>query len=253
MKQHDFSVQQVRTCLQGMLLLIGLWVCSAEQAAAQKRYVDYYDNGHLYEEGMMDTVNDCKVGEWKRYYETGELREVEHYQHGQLEGEMKSYFEDGLLSFHGSYAAGKQHGQQLIYFGKVNAKGKQYLYKRETYQHGLREGMQYEYDGKGRICYKARYEAGQCVADTTFEVDGIYTTALRRLAPTDDRSEGRWVCDEHFYPYPASSSARSIAKGKRKATKRQGLSTAKSKPAPQQAASRPKRMKVNPDGSVTME
>ena len=47
MKQYDFSVQQVRTCLQGMLLLIGLWVCGAEQAAAQKRYVDYYDNGHL--------------------------------------------------------------------------------------------------------------------------------------------------------------------------------------------------------------
>ena len=35
MKQYDFSVQQVRTCLQGMLLLIGLWVCGAEQAAAQ--------------------------------------------------------------------------------------------------------------------------------------------------------------------------------------------------------------------------
>ena len=253
MQQHDFPVQQMRTCLQGMLLLIGLWVCGAEQAAAQKHYVDYYANGRLCAEGTMDTVNDCKVGEWKRYYKTGELREVEHYQHGRLEGEMKSYFESGRLFFHGFYAAGKQHGQQLTYFDKVNAKGKQYLYKREYYQDGLREGMQYEYDGKGRLYNKARYEAGQCVADTIFEVDGIYTTALRRLAPTNDRSEERWVCDEHFYPYPAPSSARSIAKGKRKTTKRQGLSTAKPKPAPQQAAPRPKRMKVNPDGSVTME
>lgn len=247
------TTRKVCTMLHSIALLCGLCFSGITKAQAQKRYTDYYANGQLREEGFIDTIDDCKVGEWRRYYKTGRTYEITHYKNGQLEGEMISYFESGKPFFHGFYTAGVLHGQQLTYYDKCNAKGTPYLYKRECYRHGQRDGMQYTYNGKGKLSYSGRYVNGQCIADTTYAVDGIYYTALRQLDPTDDSSEAQTTIDEKFIPYSALYASQNPAKGKKKTVNKHGSLHTKSPKAPQQPVQKPKHMKVNPDGTVIMQ
>ena len=100
------TTRKVCTMLHSIALLCGLCFSGITKAQAQKRYTDYYANGQLREEGFIDTIDDCKVGEWRRYYKTGRTYEITHYKNGQLEGEMISYFESGKPFFHGFYTAG---------------------------------------------------------------------------------------------------------------------------------------------------
>jgi antitoxin component YwqK of YwqJK toxin-antitoxin module len=56
-----------------------------------------------------------KNGEWKEYYENGQLKIVGFYKDGKQEGEWKEYHENGQLKSVGSFKNGRQEGEWKAY------------------------------------------------------------------------------------------------------------------------------------------
>ena len=52
-----------------------------------------------------------KHGEYKEWYNNGQLREHSHYVDGKLEGEFKEWFRNGQLRKHARYVDGKLEGE----------------------------------------------------------------------------------------------------------------------------------------------
>lgn len=76
--------------------------------------VGYFRTGALHHEGQYRDGH--RTGEWKDYYENGQLMSVYQYNsRGVLHGPTKRYHEDGLLDFEGQYKHGRNHGKWLMY------------------------------------------------------------------------------------------------------------------------------------------
>ncbi len=78
----------------------------------------YYDNGKLNSIGKLQ--NDKRIGLWKFYYKSGELKNTVEYVDGKSFGEVKWYHENGVLHSFGRFEHGKQIGQWIYYDEKGN-------------------------------------------------------------------------------------------------------------------------------------
>ena len=58
-------------------------------------------------------MQDKADGPWKIWYPSSKLKEDYSYQNGGLMGEYKGYFENGQLMQHNVYAGGKEEGQSV--------------------------------------------------------------------------------------------------------------------------------------------
>ena len=70
-------------------------------------YKSYYDNGQL--EMICNYVNNKTEGEYKEYYRSGQLFIICNYLNDKWDGEYKSYYENGNLYEHLIYS----HGQLI--------------------------------------------------------------------------------------------------------------------------------------------
>ena len=112
-----------------------VWMLFNEQG--QVLGVDQYVDGKLH--GMIYTylpgttqvleettyVNGLKVGPWKQYYNTGELKSEGVYRDGELEGKVVYYFEGGRKENVGYYKHAVKNGWWIYYSkktGKVSEK-----------------------------------------------------------------------------------------------------------------------------------
>jgi antitoxin component YwqK of YwqJK toxin-antitoxin module len=75
-----------------------------------------------------------QIGEWKYFYESGELQEVSTFLNGRPEGKTKGYHENQRLRFTGRYSNGKQTGTWKQYYqsGELSTIG--------NYEHGEKVG-----------------------------------------------------------------------------------------------------------------
>jgi hypothetical protein len=88
----------------------------------------------LKQEICYDT-NGRRTGVLKRYYSTGKLRVLAHYQDGKLHGERFLYFDDGVtIEWHERYKNGLEHGECLYY--RIDVNGNHYLEARLVYENG---------------------------------------------------------------------------------------------------------------------
>ncbi|MDR0368417.1 MAG: hypothetical protein LBH82_04675, partial [Bacteroidales bacterium] len=119
-----------------------------------------FKNGILLGEGIVDE-NGKKQGDWKEYYETGELRAAGKYLHSRPIGKWKYYFENGKIEITGNYTrTGEKDGEWIWYYSNGN------LLSIENYADGLEEGE-----------------------SITLSVDG---DTLEHGFYTDGLEEGRW-------------------------------------------------------------
>lgn len=117
-------------------------------------------NGVLKSKGQFDPVNE-KDGEWRYYYNTGQLKEKALYNKGKLTGVLDGWHTNGNKWYVYNYVDGKVNGQATLYYynGLVN--------KTMTYKDDKKNGPEKGYSSKGYLLYTAGY------ADD--EQDGILT------------------------------------------------------------------------------
>jgi len=158
-----------------LLLIFAIYIVSA-----QKKHETLFDNGGVKEIGQCDK-NNKPSGEWKRYYETGELKEVFEFEEGNLVGEWKFYKESGKLSNIIYLNTGLTENFDDL--GKLFSSGKQIINKgkqgewKEYYSNGNLKRVENYLDDIKNGPYKS------------YEIDGIlYAEGQYK----DNKEEGLW-------------------------------------------------------------
>ena len=122
-----------------------------------EKYTHKFDNGQIKEEGNLlngvehgsytayfyETESRRKegrynsgkrVGEWKKYYPGGQLKEIRVFSNDKLDGDYILYFENGQIHEHGRYTVGEKDGEWLIYY--FNGQ----LHEKRFYKNGSKDG-----------------------------------------------------------------------------------------------------------------
>ncbi len=108
------------------------------------RYQEWYDNGHLWEEGRYK--NNEKDGKWSTYsYDSGKVKEYGHFKNGKEEGTWFSLDDQGRITSEYNYLSGELEGDYL------------------------------RYDSLGNVVQKIIYQAGDEIENEIF--DSTYTNS----------------------------------------------------------------------------
>ena len=125
-----------------VLSIIFILSCFLNCVKAQSKNKITYENGNIKETGQI-AKNGNRTGEWKFYYETGEILQVGIYENGNPIGVWKTYFRNGNLDKIGKFSNGKATGEW-----------KEHYKTGELYEIGV-------FDGEDRIGeFKWYYENG---------------------------------------------------------------------------------------------
>jgi antitoxin component YwqK of YwqJK toxin-antitoxin module len=145
----------------------------------------YNDKGLRISEGIVDKEGN-KIGQWKNYYNTGELKSTGKYQNNLQEGKWTFYFRDGRIEQEGEFKNGLISGKWAWYYedGKVE--------REEEFYNGKEEGFIVEYDEFGEIITKGEYFDGEKEGEWYYKAGdhteiGSYVAGLR---------DGKW---KYFY------------------------------------------------------
>ncbi len=111
-------------------------------------------DGVLYGEGIIDRLGK-KQGQWKEYYENGQLMASGVYKNNLRVGNWLFYHRNGNIEQKGSFSAnGLPDGEWNYYYESGN------LLKKEFYDKGDQEGEYVEYNEDGEIIVKGSFEDG---------------------------------------------------------------------------------------------
>jgi len=145
-----------------------------------------YLKGKLIGDGIVDPEG-RRQGNWKEYYDTGELRSKGKYKIGSRIGLWVFYYRGGEEEQRGEYHKGKPDGEWKWTYANGNT------WRQETFYEGLEEGLAVEYNDTGKVVSRGSYIDG--------ERDGEWLLDLG-----DHREEGSYVAGEkngmwnYFYP-----------------------------------------------------
>ena len=197
-----------------ILLFLALPLFSLESLSQEVQVNGYnkflYPNGQISSEGYMK--NGKPDGYWKTYYVTGILKS---------EGKRENFKLDSLWIFYNqlgdtiekiNYKYGKKNGYDIIYHydQKKNTNYKGYIFSKELYLNGKKEGLTYQFYSEGNIRRKENYLNGklQGIAYeytkkgeiiSLFEYNNGYLINREKINRKDiyTLSQGRW---KDFYP-----------------------------------------------------
>jgi len=148
--------------------------------------VDVFDSGRVMAEGVLDSLG-RQQGDWKEFYETGEIKSVGKYLNGNKVGEWKYFFADGKPFETGKYDnQGRQQGKWIWYL--ENGKERRV----SNFYNGLEDGDFIEYTDTGSVITKGQYSEG-LKEGIWFYVLGNYKTIGKY---TDDQQDSLW---KEFY------------------------------------------------------
>lgn len=139
-------------------------------------------NGYLYEndnkvgEGLLDSLG-RRIGKWKLFFPTGEVRAEGEYIQGLKEGPWKYYYVNGKIEQTGVYKANLSTGQWKWYFADGSIRRDEY------YRKGEEDGHAIEYDSTGFVINEGDY------------TDGV-KTGFWKLTINDHTEEGSYLDGE---------------------------------------------------------
>ena len=155
-----------RLVIKSFLLTIIIFSCDLEDyqwvlennesVDLRKRYVEYNGEkytGYLYKlaENQKDTIlksfyrDGLKHGVWKKFYNTGEIKEIRHFKKGKKTGKYLGYYMKGGLAFEYNFKDGEYHGKR--YEWKKDGS----LLRESTYENGYEKGVQKIWWPDGRV------------------------------------------------------------------------------------------------------
>lgn len=93
--------------------LIG-WYVEEDGTKYKTREEKYYEDGKLEYEGAYDK-DGLRHGEWKYYYQNGNLWSLGNYEHGQDHGQKKVYWPEGNIRYEGFFSNDRKSGHWIFY------------------------------------------------------------------------------------------------------------------------------------------
>ncbi|MGQ9847718.1 MAG: toxin-antitoxin system YwqK family antitoxin [Bacteroidales bacterium] len=126
----------------------------------------YDDNGNLIAEGIVDSL-DRKQGDWKMFYETGNIKAKGKYINDIQTGTWIYYYPDGKIEQIGNYKKGKIDGKWIWYYPN------QQILREEYYDLGKEEGAFVEYNDTGKVILKGQYSDGERTGLWIYQVGDI--------------------------------------------------------------------------------
>lgn len=113
-----------------------------------------YRKGRVVGEGIVDAEG-RKQGDWREFYETGELRSRGKYKDNRREGLWVFYYLDGKVEQEGNYRIGRPDGDWKWYYKNAQT------WREEVFYEGLEEGLAIEYSDSGTVVAKGEYLTGE--------------------------------------------------------------------------------------------
>ncbi len=112
-----------------------------------------YENDKKIGDGMLDSIG-RRIGPWKVYYASGELKAEGEYTNGLKQGPWQYYFQNGKSEQKGSYKDDLPTGQWKWFY--VDGA----IHRDEMYRKGLEDGHAVEYDSLGKVINEGDYIGG---------------------------------------------------------------------------------------------
>lgn len=113
-----------------------------------------FRNGNIVGDGIIDEKG-YRQGNWKEFYETGELKAEGTYKNNEKIGLWKWYYKNGKLDQIGSYGVGeKPEGKWKWYFENGN------ILMEESFYLGIPDGEYKEYNDSGIVIVEGQYIEG---------------------------------------------------------------------------------------------
>jgi antitoxin component YwqK of YwqJK toxin-antitoxin module len=128
---------------------IGMHIFYNNKGIAEKG-IRYNENGVKTAEGAVNEA-EKRAGEWKVYFETGEVKAKGNYLNDRQNGEWDFYYSGGVTEQIGTFANGVMEGEWKWF----NSKGT--LLREETYQGGSLNGMSAHYSDSATLIAKGAY------------------------------------------------------------------------------------------------
>ncbi|MBI9058549.1 MAG: hypothetical protein JEZ01_12365 [Labilibaculum sp.] len=114
---------------------------------------EYYDNGNLKLSGTFNTYK--KNGEWRYYYENSQLKKTGNFNDDKKIEEWQYYYENGYKKMIGAFLNNERNGKWLRY-GKRNGK----LQVEIEYRNGIRNGKFKVFNSNGDVIKEFEYVNG---------------------------------------------------------------------------------------------
>ncbi|MCX6332892.1 MAG: hypothetical protein NT092_01130 [Bacteroidia bacterium] len=165
-----------------------------------------YPNGNISSEGIFK--NGKPDGYWKTYYVTGIKRSEGRYTNSRLDSIWLFYDQTGDTAVKISYLFDKMNGYYLKY--KKEPSSGVYLFSKELYAGGKKEGTGYFYFPDGKIQQTVSYNAGKREGlskefdkygnvITLMEYNNDFLVSREKINRTDNNGlkQGEWI---DFYP-----------------------------------------------------
>jgi antitoxin component YwqK of YwqJK toxin-antitoxin module len=133
--------------------------------------------------GLLDSAGK-KTGEWRYRYLEGELRAIEHYDHGKPVGEWKYYHRNGQLDRVEHYKYGKREGEWWQYNGKSR------LARRVKYKDGKRVGKEQTWYESGKLSSVLKYKNGHPKTMKNYDEEGRLTSEVKWLTDSLREEKG---------------------------------------------------------------
>ena len=113
-----------------------------------------YHEGIIVGLGIVDEAG-LKQGEWKEYWDSGEIKAAGKYSNGLKIGEWKFYYKNGKIEEVGTYLKNeKPNGEWKWYHENGN------VLREEIYANGIENGTMTEYSDSGTVISKGEYVDG---------------------------------------------------------------------------------------------
>lgn len=166
-----------------------------ENGKVEKSYIFRY--GKIIGEGIFTDAGQ-KQGNWKEYYNDGNLKAIGNYIDDLRDGIWKYYYKNGQLEETGKYIKGVPDSTWNWYYSD----GK--LLRNEQFYNGLRDGMLTEYDKEGNIITQGDYLDGMKEGHWIYQIgdskdEGDYSEDMRNglwnsyYAEGNTRFEGKFI------------------------------------------------------------
>jgi antitoxin component YwqK of YwqJK toxin-antitoxin module len=143
---------------------------------------EIYDSGRVMAEGVLDTAG-LQQGEWKEYYENGQMKSIGKYLNGNKVGQWKYFYASSKVFEIGKYDnQGRQQGKWIWYFDNGKTR------RESNFLNGQEDGDFIEYADSGGVITKGQYVEGLREGIWTYEL-GNYRSIGKY---TDDQQDSLW-------------------------------------------------------------
>jgi antitoxin component YwqK of YwqJK toxin-antitoxin module len=128
---------------------VGLHIFYNHNGIAEKG-IRFDETGKKTAEGPVNEL-EKRTGEWKVYFDSGELKAKGHYQNDRQDGEWTFYYQTGSIEQSGNFSFGIKDGLWKWF------NNKSVLLREENYSDGLLNGMSVHYSDSATVIAKGTY------------------------------------------------------------------------------------------------